>query len=119
MLFLLSICLLLVGGGYAPPLIGLFLSAAAPQINAPIPKHLQQYSKAKLLRLGQVWKTFYIIALIAGLWLFPTSVLVGLFINIKNEALLATVSIGFIGFLLLTLFTGTTLDHQTRAKTRK
>ncbi len=76
-LMALSVMLLLLGGGFAPPLIGLVLGLAATRIHAPVGWWGPQPSGAAPRVLGRAWPWFLGVEVAALLALFPGVVLVG------------------------------------------
>lgn len=54
-LILLSIVMLLVGGGFGPPMLGIIVGAAATRINAPLTWWRAHLSVSLRRFLGQLW----------------------------------------------------------------
>lgn len=69
----LSTVLLLVGGGFGPPLLGIILSVAAGRMNASPPRHARPGSPRPLL--SRVWPWSFGAGVIAWLSIFPGTVL--------------------------------------------
>ena len=108
---LLSIILLLVGGGFGPPLLGIILGVAALGINARFPwwrAHLP-HSAQHALSAACPWS--FGAALIAWLLVLPGSMLLDIFFGIDERALY-TFIIAACSLLLLTITTGFVRDMQ-------
>jgi hypothetical protein len=74
-LILLSVVMLLVGGGFGPPIIGIIVGVAATRINAPLSwwrTHL--YSGSRRF-LAKVWPWSYVAGIFAWLLLLPGTIL--------------------------------------------
>ncbi len=109
-MMLLSIIMLLVGGGIFPPLIGLVIGALGTRINAPftgwrthLPVRLRQ-------SLGKVWPWLFAICLSAWLCLFPGINLLGYFLGVDDSNLIYLVMYSAFGSLLLTILIGFARD---------
>ena len=109
-LVLLSIALLLFGGGIFPPLIGIIGGVAATRINRPMTRQPGQRSDNVLRFLAELWPWPLVILLI---WLLGQFV-VGYFFNdfLKSNGYLSLLLI--IGFLPLSVFTAYARDVQTQ-----
>src|SRR5512135_2719586 len=70
-MMLLSIIMLLVGGGIFPPIIGLMIGALGTRINAPSTGSRTRFSVGLRPFLGKVWPWLFAICLSAWLLLFP------------------------------------------------
>jgi hypothetical protein len=105
-LILLSMILLLVGGGFIPAFIGITAGAAGTRINAPLTG--RQSNRGLLRFLAKLWPW----TLIAYFAWIPVEWLLGYFFN---EFLLKQSALAFIfqvGLLLLTVFTAFAFDIQ-------
>lgn len=105
-LMLLSGILLLVGGGFGPPVLGLIAGMVASRMNAPHPwwrSHLSVQGQRLLVRL---WPWSFTICLIAWLLLFPGTLILGYFLlTITPGVIYTLISLAF-GSLLLTVVIG-------------
>jgi hypothetical protein len=102
-LILLSLVLLLVGGGFGPPLLGLILGLAATRINAPL-KGWHTYVPAGLRRLlAQAWPWLLGACLVAWLSMFPGTVLASYFFGVEDEAVVYALALGMFSLLFLTI----------------
>jgi hypothetical protein len=112
-LILLSIAMLLVGGGFGPPLLGIIMGAAATRINAPLTWWRAHLSVGSRRFLGKLWPWLFTGSSIAWLLLFPGSILLDYFFGVSNPDLLVSMFFfSAFGFLLLTIFAGFAYDSQ-------
>jgi hypothetical protein len=111
-LILLSIVMLLVGGGLGPPILGIIIGAAGTRINAPLTWWRAHLSVGLRSFLGKLWVWSFIACLIAWLLLFPGSTILGYFFGVNNLNLIPILFFFALGFLLLTVFTGFAYDIQ-------
>lgn len=109
-LILLSILLLLVGGGFGPPLLGILLGITATRIHAPLtwwrkllPVGLQRF-------LARVWLGSLVAAFCAWLVMFPGSILLGYYGNVDDPNLVPVLVFLAFGLLLLTIVAGFAYD---------
>jgi len=72
-LILLSIVMLLVGGGFGPPLLGIIVGAAGTRINAPLTWWRPHLSVGLRRFLEKLWPSSFAACLIAWLLLMPGS----------------------------------------------
>lgn len=111
-LILLSILLLLVGGGFGPPLIGIIAGAAGTRINAPLPwwrKHLSVHTRRLLSGL---WPWSFMASLLSFLYLFPVSIILWHYFSVYDPKIILGVSIFAFGMLLLAVFSGFVRDIE-------
>ena len=102
-LIALSIVLLLVGGGFGPPLLGVILGIAATRINAPLGWWRDRVSPGVRRLLGAAWPWSLGAGLVAWLLLFPGSTIASYCYGVDHPGLTATlISLAF-GFLFLTI----------------
>lgn len=99
-LVLLSVLLLLVGGGVGPPLIGMIVGIAATRIGI-VPR---RRPRAVLRALGRVWPWLLGAAVLGYLCLAPGTILLSRFLGVENQGLVAGLTaFSFAGlFLALT-----------------
>ncbi len=106
----LSILLLLVGGGFGPPLLGVILSAAATRINAPL-----RWWRAHGLRrsLAALWPWSLGAALIAWLLLFPGFIILDALVGMSDfEAVVFADMAAAFGLLFLTIAAAFARDSE-------
>jgi hypothetical protein len=114
-LILLSIVMLLVGGGFGPPMLGIIVGAAATRINAPLTWWRAHLSVSLRRFLGQVWPWSLVACVIAWLLLFPGISVLAYFLGVNDPSLIPVVFFSAFGVLLLTVFSGFARDIQRRA----
>ena len=105
-MMLLSIIMLLVGGGIFPPIIGLMIGALGTRINAPSTWSRTRFSVGLRPCLGKVWPWAFVSCLIAWLCLFPGLNILGYFFGVNDPNLTVTLILFALGSLLLTILTG-------------
>jgi hypothetical protein len=114
-LILLSIVMLLVGGGFGPPILGILVGATATRINAPF-TWLHTHLPAGLgCSLGKLWPWSFSACIIAWLSLFPGLVLLDYYFGVDNPSLVYAFILGAFGFLGLTVFIGFAHDVPSEA----
>lgn len=119
-LILLSIAMLLVGGGFGPPMLGIIVGVTATRINAPLTWWRTHLPVGLRRFLGKLWPWSFVAGLVAWLLLFPGSILLDYFFSVSNPELV--VSIFFfsaLGFLLSTIFAGFSYDSQRQTGSRQ
>ncbi|MDD5082324.1 MAG: hypothetical protein PHU08_03005 [Dehalococcoidales bacterium] len=111
-LILLSIIMLLVGGGIFPPIIGIMIGILGTRINTPLtwwrvhlPINLRQF-------LRKLWLWSFTVCIIAWLLLFPGMSIMDYFFGVNDPNLTYITILCAFGFLLLTIFTGFVKDAQ-------
>ena len=111
-LILLSIALLLVGGGIFPPLIGIVAGLAGTKINAPLPKQPGRLYGSILHFLAKLWPWPFVVLLV---WLFGQWI-VGYYFNefMQKNGYLNLVLI--LGLLPLSLLCGYAFDVHARGR---
>jgi hypothetical protein len=113
-LILLSLVMLLVGGGFGPPLIGILLGIAATRINAPLGWWRTHLTGGTRWFLATAWPWFLGADLIAFLSLFPGMVLVGHFFSGDPvpDAFVYALILSACGFLGLSIVAAFAYDIQ-------
>ncbi len=110
-LILLSVALLLFGGGFRPPLLGFIVGSAATRINTPFTWWHAHLSIGLRRFLGRLWLWSFVAGLIAWL-LLPGSVILDYFFGVNDPNLIYAFISSAFGFLLVTIFTGFAHDSQ-------
>jgi len=87
----LSVILLLVGGGFGPPVLGLILGLAATRIGAPFTWSREHVPAGVRRVAGRLWPWLYAASLIAWLSLLPGTILVNHFVALRDPYLMAMV----------------------------
>ena len=111
----LSLVLLLVGGGFGPPLLGIIIGLTAARIHAPLRWWRARLGARSRRFLASLWPWSFAGALIAWLYLFPGSILLGAFGRVSDEGLAISVAIAILAaftLLLLTIVSGFAYDIQ-------
>ena len=111
-MMLLSIIMLLVGGGIFPPIIGLMIGTLGTRINAPSTGSRTRFAVGLRPFLGKVWPWAFVVCLIAWLCLFPGINILGYFFSVNDPNLTVILIFFALGSLLLTILTGMAHDIQ-------
>jgi hypothetical protein len=111
-LILLSIVMLLVGGGIFPPIIGIIIGTLGTRINAPLTWWRAHLSVGLRHFLEKVWPWSFVACLTAWLALFPGSTILGYFFGVNNPNLVSILFFSALGTLLLTILTGFAHDSS-------
>lgn len=69
----LSLILLLVGGGFAPPLMGILLGLAATKLNSDFPTLRKAATKPFLRALSRIWPYSLTLGLLCYIYLIPVT----------------------------------------------
>ena len=113
---LLAVAMLLVGGGFGPPLIGILAGLAGTTIHAPLAWWRKRFSGPLGRGLARLWPLVFGINLLNALFLFIGSTLLVYLFQVDNHDLfLYSFFIAMIG-TLLTLLTGLAYDLQPPAR---
>lgn len=119
-LILLSIFMLLAGGGFAPPMFGIILGVAATRINKPLTWWRARFSMGLRRVLGELWPWFLACDLVSWLLLLPGSILFDYFFGVSNpELVIAVLSFSVLGFLLLAILAAFARDSQRHTSLRQ
>ena len=111
-LILLSVAMLLVGGGFGPPMLGIIVGVTATRINAPLTWHARLPVSLRRF-LGKLWPWSFAACISAWLLLFPGSILLDYFFGVSNpELVIAIFFFTALGLLVLTIFVGLARDSQ-------
>jgi len=119
-LMLLSIAMLLVGGGLFPPVFGIILGAAATRIPSPVrtntPLAWQPVRRSQGLRhlLARLWPWLFGAGVISWLFMFPGVPALNYFFGVDNPLLIFVVLICMFGFLFLAGVAGVARDSGLR-----
>ena len=112
-LILLAIVMLLVGGGFGPPILGIIVGVAATRINAPLTWWRTHLSSGSQRFLANLWPWCIVAGVIAWLLLMPGTILLDFFFEVSNPDLVVPVlTLSTFGSLLLTVFAA--FAHDTR-----
>lgn len=86
-LILLSLAMLLVGGGFGPPLIGILAGWAGTGINAPLKGWRARMSSGSRRTAVQLWPWFFGLAAISGSFLVVGSLILVYLFGLNNAGL--------------------------------
>ena len=113
-LLLLSIAMLLVGGGFAPPIIGILASMAGLGINSPYHWWRAHLPVSVRQVLAQLWPWIFAICVINGMFLVVGSIILVYAFRLNNPDLFVNSFLFAIVSLLLCVLTGVAYDLQNR-----
>jgi hypothetical protein len=111
-LILLSIAMLLVGGGFGSPIIGILAGIAGTSINAPLRWWRARLSGSTGRFLAKLWPWVFGVALINGVFLFVGAIILVYFFGWGNEDVYLNSFFFAVVSLLLTIITGVAYDLQ-------
>jgi hypothetical protein len=117
-LILLSIFMLLVGGGFAPPIMGVLAGVAGFGINASYTwwrKHLSINVRRKL---ATAWPWTFGVCVIDGVFLVVGSVILVFFFSVNNPDLFVSCFFIAVAVVPFAIFTGIAYDIQNREVVR-
>jgi hypothetical protein len=109
-LLLLSLFLLLVGGGIAPPLMGMIVGAAATRVNNPLRRWRDWEFGSDPPLLARFWRTFTAAGVLGYLALLPGIPIATHFIELKDSAIVAYLGLFSFMSLLLAVLAGLAWD---------
>lgn len=113
-LILLSIVMLLVGGGFGPPLLGLILGTAATRVNTPLASRHSRLAVGFQYVLRQLWPWSFGLCLIAWLLMFPGTAILGYFFGVTDPNLVVLLVFVAFGLMLVTIFAARANDEEER-----
>jgi hypothetical protein len=117
-LILLSLILLLVGGGFGPPLFGVILGVLATRINAPLTWWRERLSPGVRSGLAWLWPWSLAACVLVWLCMLPGVVLLSHFFGIENENLVYALVLGMFALLFVTIVAGFARDADPVANSR-
>ena len=109
-LMLLSVFLLLTGGGIAPPLMGLFVGGAATRIRNPLRRWRASRQRTRPPLLARLWPYLLVVSVIGYLALLPGIPLMSQFIQIEDPAIVAYLALFSLSTLVLALLASLVSD---------
>jgi hypothetical protein len=109
-LILLTIPMLLFGGGIFPPLLGFLIGMAATRIHAPLTWWRTTLSPGTRHFLGILWPWFFGACLLSWLAMFPGVAVLSYYFGVENVNLIFTLLVCMFGFLLLASISGFARD---------
>jgi hypothetical protein len=114
-LMLLSIAMLLFGGGVFPPVFGIILGAAAMRINAPMNWWRLHLSPGLRHFLEWMWPWSFAACVASWLGMFPGLAMLSYFFGVNDTNLIFILLICMFGFLLLASMAALARDLQDQA----
>lgn len=108
----LSIVMLLVGGGFGPPIIGILAGAAGTGINAPLTGWRSRLSANVQHLLAKLWPWAFGAAAISGTFLVVGSVILVYVFGLNNDDLFLNSFYFTVLALILTVFMTPVYDNQ-------
>jgi hypothetical protein len=115
-LLLLSIIMLLVGGGFGPPIIGILAGVAGTRIGRPSIWWRKRRSVKVWRFLGSVWPWIFGLAVMNGVFLVIGSVILVYLFDLNNPDLFTNCFFFAVLSLFLTISIGRAYDAQESAK---
>ncbi len=90
-MILLSITMLLVGGGIFPPILGIIIGAVGTRINAPLTWWHAHLPMGFRRSAGKLWAWSYMACIIAWLSMFPGLAFIGYFFGVNDPTLILVI----------------------------
>ena len=115
-LLLLSVLMMLVGGGFGPPIIGILAGAAGTGIGTPSSWWQERLSASSWRSLAGLWPWFFGTAAINGVFLVIGSVVLVYFFDLDNADLFTNSFFFSIPSVALTIWAGRGYDLQKMAR---
>lgn len=106
----LSIVLLLVGGGFGPPLLGIIVGLTATRIGAPLAWWRTRLAPAIRRLLAASWPWAFAGCMGAWLMLVPELPILSYTLGVEDPALVVVLFFGALGLLALTIVSGLARD---------
>ncbi len=116
---LLSVAMLLVGGGFGPPLLGLILAAPASRINGPLTWWRTRLHPGTRRVLATLWPCSFAAALAAWLALFPGTNIAAYYLGVEDVGLVVAVILSAFGTLFLSILAGLARDVERQPGARQ
>lgn len=106
----LSIVLLLVGGGFGPPLLGIIVGLTATRINAPLTWWRERFAPSTRRLLAASWPWAFAGSMGAWLGLVPGLPILSYTFGVEDSALVVVLFFSALGLLALTIVSGLARD---------
>ena len=116
-LMLLSVLLLLTGGGFAPPLMGLIVGVAATQIRNPLRRWRASRQRTRPPLLARLWRYLLVVSVVGYLALLPGIPVMSQFIQIEDPAIVAYLALFSLSTLVLALLASLVWDSYMSGQT--
>ena len=111
-LILLSVIMLLVGGGFAPPLIGILAGVAGLGIDAQAPRWCKNLPSKLRNALAAAWPWFFVVCAANGVVLIVGTLIFGYIIGLNIPQVWVSCFLISIPLLILTILTGVAYDSR-------
>ena len=111
-LIVLSIAMLLVGGGFGPPIIGILAGVAGTGISSPLTGWRKRLPVNVRHSLAKLWPWVFGACVISGVFLVVGSVILVCFFGLNNPDLFSNSFYFVVLSLPLTILTGVAYDTQ-------
>lgn len=108
-LFALLVLMLLTGGGFGPPILGIIAVLIVLKRNSPLKLWRKLPSKLHIV-LSRLWPWSFGLCLLGWLMLFPGAALIAFFTGIDNALLMVIPILVAFAFIPITLFLGFSRD---------
>lgn len=113
-LILLAVGMLLVGGGFGPPLIGILAGWAGTGINSPLNWWQRRMSGVTGRAFGRVWPWVFALSALAATLLVLGSLVLVYFFDVNNAEFFSNLFLFVLLALLVTVPAGFAYDSQRR-----
>jgi hypothetical protein len=111
-LIALSFVMLLVGGGFAPPLLGVIAGVAATRLGSPLTWWRTRLSPGPRRILAAAWPTSSVACVLAWLVLFPGLPILGVVTAVDGPVIIPVVSLCALALLATSVFASFAYDAQ-------
>jgi hypothetical protein len=112
-LIMLSVVMLLVGGGLGPPILGAIVGVAATKMNAPLTWWRTHLSTGLGRVLAKAWSPCLVAGVTAWLLLMPGTIVLDFFFDVNiPDVVVYVLALSAFGLLLLALFCAFAHDVQ-------
>lgn len=108
----LSVVMMLVGGGFGPPIIGILAGAAGTKINKPLTWWYSHLSDGIRKFAARLWPWFFGISAASGILLVIGSIFLVYFFNVNNADFFTNIFFFTVLSLIVTVVMGFTYDTQ-------
>jgi hypothetical protein len=107
----LSVLMLLVGGGFAPPIIGILSGIAGMGINSPTPKWCKNLPNNLNKYVSKLWTYIFAVTAINGIFLIIGAIVLAYIIGLNIPSVWVFCFLFSIPTILITIITGVSYDY--------
>jgi hypothetical protein len=111
-MILLSLAMLLVGGGIFPPIFGILIGATAIRMNKPGSSPSNYGAEKSRRLLATLWPWSYTLCIFAWFALLPGIPILEYFFGVENPVIVLVILVFALGSLLLNIFSSFAFDLQ-------